>query len=381
MDNKDKLGQYCIELIRAVMAGDTVPQLPEGIQLSEMFSFSKMHGLEAIVCYGLNELGMNENDPVWIKWCQRADMLLTQSIVQLAERDILFEVMDKAGISLLPVKGSWLKEAYPQIDFRQMADLDMLIHGEDREKAKQVMLQLGYMEEPEHAFHHDSFTKQPYTSVELHFQLLPSNSEFYNYFADIWKKAKPVEAHCNLYRLSAEDEYIFYFVHLKKHMDGSGCGIRFILDCAVFRRTYQNMDRLYLQQEFETLGIYGFVQSVELLADCWFVSGTPLPASLQKMAENILRAGTYGTIEQFFWTQLNMLREKHKNPVLLIAAYWLNRIFRPLWFMKHYYPVLEKYPVLLPFTWVLRLVKKCVSKPAELLYQIKQIYKEGTKND
>ncbi len=48
--------------------------------------------------------------------------------------------------------------------------------------------------------------------------------------------------------------------------------------------------------------------------------------------------------------------------------------------MKNTYPVLNKVPILLPVFWVIRIVKKCVTKPAELLYHIKQIYKEGIKN-
>ena len=380
MEKKATLEQYCIDVIRAAMNGTAVSPMPEGISLADMFAFSKKHGIEAIVFHGLSALDIDEEDPVWANWAMRADMLLTQSIVQLSDRDMLFELTDEAGIDLMPIKGSWLKEAYPQIDFRQMADLDMLIRLKDRERAKKLMLDAGFMEEPEHAFHHDSFTKEPYTNVELHFQLIQSSNKYYSYFENVWDKARPVEGYSHLYRLSAEDEYIFYFVHLKKHMDDSGCGIRFIMDCAVFQRTYPDMDRAYLRREFTKLGLFEFVQSIEKLSECWFCTGDSIPPSLWEMAESILQAGTYGTIETVYRRRMDELKKKYKNPALQMIVYWMICIFRPLWFMKHYYPILERFPVLLPFTWIARIIKKCVSKPTEMMYQIKQVYKEGRKN-
>ena len=380
MEHNSLAAQYCLDVIRAVMQEQSVPSMPEGVTLGDLFEFSRLHGIEAIVYHGLSQLDVDEAEPTWASWGLRAEMLLTQSIVQLADRDALFEALGAANIPHMPVKGCWLKESYPQIDFRQMADLDVLIHNEDRARAKALMLSMGYSEDEEQGLHHDGYTKAPYTAVELHFTLIRSDSEYYPYYKNVWDKAKSVEGHTLLHRLAAEDEYIFYFVHLKKHMDEAGCGIRTVMDCTVYRRTYPDMDRSYLQGEFEKLGLSRFVQEVETLADCWFVNGEPLPPGLSRMGEEILWAGMYGSMENYFRQQMEGLRARYKNPLLRMAVYWLRKVFRPLWYMKHYYPILDKYPLLLPFTWLARIVQKCMESPAALVYQIKQIYKEGAKD-
>ena len=102
------VAEYCIELIRAALQEQPVSPIPEGLSLKELFDFSKLHGVEAIVYSALSELEPDAADPLWQSWGQRAEMLLAQSLVQLAERDILFEAMEEEGIPLMPVKGCWL---------------------------------------------------------------------------------------------------------------------------------------------------------------------------------------------------------------------------------------------------------------------------------
>lgn len=381
MQRNDHCAQSCIAIIRAVMQNQPAPKLREDVTLAELFAFSKMHSVEALVFHGLCELDVNEEDPVWQYWQNRAEMLLTQSIVQLADRDLLFDAMENAGIDLLPVKGCWLKEAYPDIDYRQMSDLDMLIRREDRSRVREMLLGMGYEPESgEAAPHHDGYEKKPYTIVEMHLQLLSATDPNLWYYENVWHRARPMANRARVYRLPCEDEYIYYLLHLKKHLEEEGCGIRLILDSVAFRAANPGMDRAYLQREFEKLHIADFAAQIEQLADCWFGSGQLLPDHLRPLGDSILWAGTYGTLENAFDKRMEKLREKYRHPLLRMAAYWGARFFRPMSEMKAFYPILEKLPVLLPACWAARIAKKCITKPKALLYHIKHVYKEGMKN-
>lgn len=382
MERNPICAQYCLDLIRAVMQEQPVPRMPEGVTLEELYVFSRMHSVEALVYHGLCQLDLDEEDPIWRSWDNRAQMLLTQSIVQLAERDELFAVLQETGMEILPVKGCWLKECYPQIDFRQMADMDVLIHREDREQGRKIMLGRGYQEDTgERSPHHDGYQKKPYLAAELHLQLLPSSNAHSSYYDHIWDRAEAVEGQPRMKRLRPEDEYIFYFLHMKKHLEDAGCGIRSILDCVVFRDTYPEMDRAYLQQEFQNLGVWQLVQQVESLSESWFWTGKPLPDSLLPVADRVLWAGTYGNLEDWYVRRMDELKQKYKNPVVLQIVYWSSRFFRPMEEMKFNYPILEKLPVLLPVMWVVRIVKKCIAKPQALWSHVQKIYHEGTKHD
>ena len=382
MEHNRKCAQYCLEVIRAVMQEQEVPFLPGQVSLEELYDFSRLHSLEALVYNGISQLDLNEEDPVLRHWCNRAQMILTQSIVQLAERDALFAELCGCGIALLPVKGSWLKEAYPQIDFRQMSDLDILIHREDRKQARKIMLALGYEEDFEESeTYHDSYLKKPYMAVELHSQLLSDKNPHSGYYETVWEKAEAVDGNSLLRRLPAEDEYIYFFLHMKKHMEEAGCGIRYLLDCYVYRNNNPQWNRDYLQQEFRKLGMLDFVQQMEQLSDCWFSTGEPVPPALEKLAACVLWTGTYGHVDNLLQNRVDEMKQKYKNPVVFQIVYWSSRFFRPLDEMKCHYRLLEKLPVLLPVFWVIRIIEKLIEKPEAILHHIKQISNEGKHHD
>jgi len=372
MTSNHPCAQYCMDVIRCLLQEKDIPQLPDTVSLQQLFEFSRMHNVEAMVFHALEQLDMDENDPLWQNWRNRAAMLLTQSIVQLTERDALFSALTEAEIKLLPVKGCWMKELYPEIDYRQMSDLDMLIPADKAQAAESIMLQLGYKrEECEEEINHTGYFKAPYTEVELHTSLLEEDNGYYN---DVWQRVSPDEVYPGLYRFSVEDEYIFYLLHLNKHLEGSGTGIRSILDSVIYRTAYPEMDREYLLKEVDKLRLGEALERIETLADCWFGSGTAVPEHLQAMAEFILTAGSYGTLEHFSQNQLEHLKKKYKNPLMRAFMYWVVRICRPREEMAKTYPVLKKLPVLLPFFWIYRALVKVVKRPVDVWHHIKLIF-------
>lgn len=372
MTSNHPCAQYCIDVIRCLLQKKEIPQLPDTVMLQELYAFAKLHNVEAMVFHGLEQLALDDTDPIWQDWQNRADMILTQSIVQLAERDILFSALTEAGIDLLPVKGCWLKELYPDIDYRQMSDLDMLIPPEKVQDAKRVMLSLGFQTDAfENQPNHAGYLKPPYTEVELHTALLLEDDGYYD---DVWMRALPEPSFKGLYRLSAEDEYIFYLLHLNKHLESSGTGIRSILDSVIYRRVYPNMDRNYLQRELEKLGLWGRTKQLEMLSDCWFTTGQPLLEELDSMAAFILSAGSYGTLDNYSRRQLKKLEGTYKNPVVRFFAYWIVRICRPRKEMENAYPILQKIPVLLPLFWLHRAIMKFSSRPKDIWNHVMAVF-------
>ena len=69
---------------------------------------------------------------------------------------------------------------------------------------------------------------------------------------------------------------------------------------------------------------------------------------LEQLAQSILYAGSYGTLENRSRQRLEKLQGKYKNPVIRGIVYWAIQFCRPLEEMRRSYPVLKKLPVLLP---------------------------------
>ena len=369
---------YCIALIRACMQETPVPPLPPDVKLDELFAFARYHNAEALLYHGLSNLEGITEHPLWKTLENRAALLLAQGVVQLTERDMLFDALTGAGIPVLPMKGCWLKEQYPDIDYRQMSDLDILIPKEKAEDAAAVMRALGYKpgdfdDNPRHT----GYLKAPYTGVELHTSLLYEDRGYYD---DVWNRAEPVADCPGVYRFRAEDEYIFYLLHLHKHLNSAGTGIRSVLDSLVFRQAYPGMDRHYLRKELEKWGLWELAEDIETLADCWFKTGSSVPEQLREMAEFILSAGSYGTLENRYQRRLDKLEKRYKNPFLRAIAYWIGRICRPMKEMKRSYPVLHKLPFLLPFLWIHRAIVRFCRRPKEVRHHIAVVFGRGKKH-
>ena len=371
-----RTADYILSLIRALMQEQPLPPIPEEFSLQELFDFSRSHAIEALVFRGLASLLPHSESPVWLQWENRVNQLLVQSIVQLQERDNLIQLLTHEGIHVLPVKGCWLKELYPELSDRQMSDLDMLIHPEDAASAEQALLSVGLQKE-DVCFHHTTYIRPPYTALELHTSLLPDIDEHTGYYQNIWEKAIPMEQTPGLYRLKPEDEYLYYIIHLSKHMAEGGSGVRSILDNHIYFRCFPDMDGAYLEKELEALGLLEFAQQVQELSRCWFETGAAIPEALEPLAQAVCTAGTYGSLEMRTHNRMARLREKYSNPVTRFFAYCFPRFFRPLSEMKRQYPVLEKAPIALPLFWVVRIVSKMLHNEKAFWQHLKLVFQEG----
>ena len=60
--------QYCIDVIRCLLQEKAIPQIPDAVTVAELYAFAKMHNVEAMVFHGLEQLEMDDDDPVWQNW-------------------------------------------------------------------------------------------------------------------------------------------------------------------------------------------------------------------------------------------------------------------------------------------------------------------------
>lgn len=87
-----------------------------------------------------------------------------------------------------------------------------------------------------------------------------------------------------------------------------------------------------------------------------------------KMLSYYLNSGTYGTLEN----RVNKaVDEKNGNK----AKYLLSRIFPPKSFYRIYFPPSKKYPVLIPFLWIHRMMKGLFTKSKSIKAELKHLKK------
>ena len=144
------------------------------------------------------------------------------------------------------------------------------------------------------------------------------------------------------YHFSDEDFYIFMTAHEYKHFEGSGTGIRSLLDCYVYCKIKgDSLDWNYIKKQTEKLEIADFEQERRKLALKVFssVSMPELTEEEQELLMYYLTSGTYGTLE-------NSIRKNLKDQSK--TEYILKQMFPNLDYMKRSVKFVEKCPFLYP---------------------------------
>ena len=366
---------YLLHLLNCALKEVQPCEKPDVADYNELFQLAKFHSVANLAYYAIERLEQQPEAKLQKEWSEIRDMAVVKSLNQLTERDQIITALTRAEIRILPLKGCYIKEMYPQIDMRMMADLDILIHPGQAHEAKNVMESLGYQTELFAHSNHDVYSKPPVMEVELHTHMFRKNSPYYDYYETIWEKAGTKHENLFLYELSWDDFYVFLITHLAKHYYCGGSGIRSIMDIDIFLKAHQDdIHEEYIRKELEILNLWEFKQEVETIAARWFADNDKITA-LNRQEEYILSSGTYGTKGNDI--ENNVLRLKGNAKTLKKAKikYLLCRIFMNKKEMKKNYKILNKFPFLLPFLWIYRLIHALIKKRKKVIYEYRKIRK------
>ncbi len=346
--------EYIISAINSVINGDDSFQFDADADYDLMLQLALKHKVENVVAYALMPYSDKLPVGIWKRFEECLYIAVMQDAQQDEALDELLRGFDNADIDHMILKGYIIKQMYPSPDMRTMGDIDILLKPEQSDKAKEVLNEQGYSITFENMREYNCF-KMPRINMEIHLDMISEQyKELHNYYKDVWEKAKRCKD--NSYCMSDEDYYIYHIVHLMKHYKGTGTGIRSFLDIHIYlRQKKDSLDWGYINLEFEKLGIKRFADSCIALACFWF-DGGEISDTVKDMANYVCESGVYGS-------------EEHAALYGAVQAEKTGRIkrirsilFPNIHTMSIMYPRLRKSRYLLPFYWMVRLIKKLNKK-------------------
>ena len=358
--------KYLILLLRSVL-NESFPLEPnDEIDFDFVFRLAKSHSVANTAFYAVEQLENRPAELLFKEWQDIRNKNVHRNLVQTLEYQSVTEAFNKYGVEFLPIKGLPLCNLYPKPDYREMSDLDFLIK-DDLSKAGEAVESIGYSAVEVGDFHHDKYAKPPFMLLELHREIVPINSSFYDYYEDIFQRSRKIDE-CE-YRMTDEDFFIFNLVHLYKHYSTAGCGIKMVMDMYIQHKyLYPTLNKRVLEEELEKLGLSDFLEKIIEIADKWFGKGDL--ESLSKEELYILTSGTFGNSKNVI---ANRKEGKSKG------EYVITRLFPTSAEMKNIYGILRKYPVLLPFFYVGRLICAPFTKGKRIKREIEYMKKTVNK--
>ena len=314
-----------------------------------------------IITIGMKNAGFsNLLSESMVKKESKAVFDYTQRVSSLKE---ISDVFEKEHIPYIPLKGSVLRDLYPQPWMRTSSDIDVLIHEYDLDKAIVTLNSQSSFNYYVHK-HHDAHFVNDRVHLELHFSLLTRFENLDSVLKDPWKYAVQIDE-TNRFSFTPEFQIFYITSHAAKHfLDKGGIGIRPLLDLLVLRLNSE-FDDTAVKLLCENAGILGFYNTCIKLINVWFY-GDSYDDISSLFEEIVFAGGIFGS------EQTRILSNKRKDSG---SNYVISRVFKSGDELKRYYPQCRKYPFLIPFYQVVRWFRLLFTKkPKVYLSEFEQAH-------
>lgn len=380
----EKTSEFLIYLMACSLQG-TKPEeaLLANIDMEALLRLAKAHSVSAMVCMALEQTDAFQHtaETTRLKWLDAKNKAVRKNMLLDAERHQLEKEFAEHGIWYMPLKGSILKDWYPKFGMREMADNDILFDPAGRKQVREIFQNRSYKTVSFRKGNHDVYEKAPIYNFEMHVSLFNGTyKELTEQYENVKEHLLPVDGTAYQFAFTPEDFYVFVLAHAHKHYSYSGTGIRTLADIYIMNQKLGGtMNWEYVDSELRGLGIFSYErESRELAQKLFGIAELPTEANLseaeQQMLAYYLGASTYGTIEN---RTLNQMQKLQPDGGAITAhtkrKYLLSRIFPGREWCKACAPTVYKYPVLLPFFWVRRLVYRGITNRKKVTQEIKAL--------
>lgn len=368
-----------IYLISCVLNNQTPePVVKDNDEADRIYELAKRHTLNAIVATGFERAGIVHKTA-----SEEKNMAIRKIMLLDAERREILADLEKNGIKYMPLKGVIMKELYPSIGLRQMADNDILFDYQYRERVRDIMVARGFKVQVYNHSNQDVYMKKPVYNYEMHTMLFNpgDNTVFDEYFTNPFDTADKMPGTSYGYAMRDEDYYVYIKSHEYKHYSGGGTGLRSLLDAFVLLRAKgDKLDWGYIEAELDKLGILEYDRKTRNLASKIFSSpktdGKFSAECLSKdehfLLGDFVLHGTYGTFARRVENNITKL-EKQEGKKVSRFSYLMRHLFPPVDYYEKRFPLAYKYRILIPFVIIKRLFGMIFLRPVNSYKRAKDI--------
>lgn len=331
----DKTALLCLCFCISKLLGSHVKgggELPTQA-LRGTYRLAAKHDLAHLVCTGS---GQNQGDPVRQGLYKQFQMAMYRYVQQSAALDEISGAFNEEGIPFLPLKGSVLRNHYPEPWMRTCGDMDILIHPSDFERARETLVEQCGLKFESANKKDAQFYGPSGVHLELHFVLISDTTVWALQPDMIW-------SHCThngfCYTMADEDFYAYHLIHMRNHFLTGGCGIRSVLDLWILNHRVEH-DEEKRNAKLAECGLTEFAAASVHLSEVWFGMEEHTPLT-QSMEDYIVGAGVYGSVEN--WAQVRQAQNDGKAKSLF------KRLWLPYDRLIWDYPKLEGRRYLQPY--------------------------------
>lgn len=288
----------------------------------ELLAIGTRQSILPILYHGLREMNLP------LEYQQKFDEARLRDIRKSILRDhalgVLQATLDKNRIPYILLKGSVIRNLYPEPTMRTSSDIDILVHEEDTQKAVLAIEAETDFKAKKNGYHDISMMNAD-VHLELHFNIKENLENIDKLLREAWNFARET-GEGDKYTFSPEYQIFHVIAHMSHHFLNGGLGIRPFLDLWLLR-TKTEYDEEKVCQMCAECGILTFYQECSHLTQVWMENDKHTEAT-ELLEEICLSGGVFGS-QQF----KNAGRQRSQKGL----KYLLSRVFPPAYQVKEYY--------------------------------------------
>lgn len=358
--------EQIIDLLNASIH-NTVPKLDYGknVEWDNLINEANAHSITGLLYPALKNIKDNNISKEVIDKLKRYTFneAIGQSnhIKRTAE---ILSLFNENNIPVIVLKGLVVREYYPKPDLRTMCDSDVIIHKNDLERVRKLLLERGFVEE-EDAGHHIAFMKGG-LNLEVHWTL--ANESFRKgqecFQERIWDDAMKIKVGgVDTLSLSLEDLALHLCAHMASHMAISGFGVRQLADLVLLVEHKGNeIDWDEFKDKAKKSGLTQF--STGMFKVCNYLFDMEIPKQLniknsrndeeiiKLVVNDIFTGGVYGQRDLSFSFRAQVGYDIDDDSTFSMLKRYIQVILPPISKLSDRYAYAKKYKILLPAAWI-----------------------------
>lgn len=365
-------------LIRFEINGDELCEDLKNLITPEMlpalFKISKRHDLAHLIGNALDKNGLlPDGTEAKKRFLQERNMAVYRYEQIQYEFEQICNVLEKAKIPFIPLKGSVIRQYYPEPWMRTSCDIDILVQQERLEEVENLLISILNYAKHGVGAHDVQFYSVGGVHLELHFSLI----EFQKFeqqkkaklvLEQVWKEVE--ESENFIKTLRGEFFFFYHIVHMFNHFIGGGCGVRFFIDTWIIQQ-FIDMNNVRFNELLRTAKLVKFLDGILQTTNVWLNKGQE-SSIVRDIQEYVLYAGMYGDIKN----RIAIEQGKKGNK----GSYVFKRLFLSYEELRFQYPIINRYKILTPIyqfaRWGRLLFGKNKSKPLMELRLNREISEE-----
>lgn len=358
--------EQIIDLLNASIH-NTVPKLDysKNVEWDNLINEANAHSITGLLYPALKNIKDNNISKEVIDKLKRYtfNAAIGQSNHIKRTADIL-SLFNENNIPVIVLKGLVVREYYPKPDLRTMCDSDVIIHKNDLEKVRKLLLEKGFVEE-EDAGHHIAFLNNSF-NLEVHWTL--ANESFRKgqecFQEKIWDDAMKIKVGgVDTLSLSLEDLALHLCAHMASHMAISGFGVRQLADLVLLVEHKGNeIDWDEFKDKAKKSGLTQF--STGMFKVCNYLFDMEIPKQLniknsrndeeiiKLVVNDIFTGGVYGQRDLSFSFRAQVGYDIDDDSTFSMLKRYIQVILPPVSKLSDRYEYAKKYKILLPIAWI-----------------------------